>query len=203
MFGKEKGTLMSQLLARLKPFAPGKGHLLKTYSIHGYIFRVERGWYEVDESIARYLSTVRNGDSSDAQLAFDVMTTEEAQALDQREKRSQQERAEAISPIRSQKVGRTAAAAAAHAAAVGALTTADLPGNQRADTTDALEGEESDLDKDDLAPVAVDVPIPQPAKVRPSISPPPPGAPIPPGAPKSWGPPTGAPRSARSRAPGT
>jgi hypothetical protein len=139
------------ILARIKPFNPRRGCTLKTYSVHGSLFRVEKGWQPVDDELANYLRGVRqHPEDPTSQLAFDVCTRAEADRMDNAARIAADPRAAAADvPIRAYHPSRADAARAA--AATGTLTTADLPANQRADTTDALPGSEADLDADDLA----------------------------------------------------
>jgi hypothetical protein len=82
------------MLVRLKPYNPKRGYLLRRFTYRGIRFQEERGWYRVDEEIAKYLSDVRQVDSDlDSSPAFDVCTEEEARALEEKERREKRQRA--------------------------------------------------------------------------------------------------------------
>ena len=132
-------------IVRLKPYAPKKGLRLRTFTFRGNVFRVDAGWYEVDDATARYLATVRNdAENEESPKAFDILGTKaEAAELEETERKKALARAEAADPIRVHRADR-ASARGAHDRS--ALTTHDLPGNQRED-----EGDEADLDAPDLS----------------------------------------------------
>jgi hypothetical protein len=77
---------METMLVRLKSFDRRRGHVLRRYTYAGVKLHEERGWYRVTKTVADYLRGVRQiaGDEH-SPLAFDVMTDEEAKALDVRE----------------------------------------------------------------------------------------------------------------------
>lgn len=142
-------------LVRIKPYNPKKGYKLRTYVFRGLALRETAGWYELPDDDAAYLATVRNDDTdSNSPLAFDVCTKEEAEAVEDAEKR-QAEKATAAAPLRVHQpsVSDSRGAAKRAASAENVLTTADLPGNAE------------DLESEDLAADATPAPIPgAPAK---------------------------------------
>ena len=90
------------LLARIKPFAPRKGLVLRSYTHHdGTMFNVEKGWYEVTLELGEELARVnsRVGDDS-SPLAFDVCTPEQAHEINETERRAMTQSAAPSEPIR-------------------------------------------------------------------------------------------------------
>jgi hypothetical protein len=136
-------------VVRIKPYNPKKGFKLRTYVLHGTVFRETAGWYEVSDADAAYLATIRNSQyDGNAPLAFDVCTREEAQALEDAE-RKQVEKASATAPLRIHHPSVAQARdAARRAAREDVVTTADLPGN------------EADLESEDLAAEVAATPAP-------------------------------------------
>ena len=130
-------------IIRLKPLDPRRGLKLRSYTYRGVKYAVDAGWYEVDAATAAYLKQVRNdSENPESPPAFDVFATqEEALAFEDAQRRKLRERAEASDPIRVHRVTRPQPPS-------DVLTTRDLP---RADTTDGLEGDEGDLESEDLA----------------------------------------------------
>ena len=118
------------MLARLKPY-DGKKHVLRSYSVFGIQFKEARGWYAVEDDVAEYLKTVRQVDTDDYSApAFDVCTEAEAHEVDEREKKiAERRKAEAANPTSPRLHAPTRAQA--RRAPTGALTTADLPGNEK------------------------------------------------------------------------
>jgi hypothetical protein len=149
------------MLVRIKPPSPRKGLKLRRYTVHGHVFHAERGWYEVNDTVAAYLKTVRNdAENIESPLAFDVCTQAEANEMKIAEERAKRVRAEADDPVRAHRI---------HDTRGGTLTTADLPAAPKPKALASFdqEGDESDLDSDDLSAV-----VAPPATVAP-----PPGSP--------------------------
>ena len=118
---------MDAMLVRLKPFDPRRGHVLRRFTYRGVKFHEERGWYRVEPVVAAYLKTVRQvGNDPHAPLAFDVLSEEEARALDARE--------ESETKVRRGAADATRVAVARPDA--GALRSADLPGADQGDETE-------------------------------------------------------------------
>jgi hypothetical protein len=140
---------MTTLLARLKPYNPRRGHVLRSYTILGVRFKVERGWYEIDATLAARLRTIRQrSNDADSPDAFDVMTKEEAVALEQREQEIEDKRAAPNKPTRV-RAARAAPKAADDDA--GALTTRDLPGSD--DAEDGGGDFDAEFDKAETADI--------------------------------------------------
>lgn len=77
---------MTDLLVRLKPYDPRRGHVLRRYSFRGILFSAARGWFRVTEEVAEHLRGVHQRDHNPhSPLAFDVATEDEAKAIDQRD----------------------------------------------------------------------------------------------------------------------
>lgn len=76
-------------LARIYPLNPNRGYHVATYLLSNSkypMFRVERGWYEVDADTAEYLSELRNNpEDSSSKPVFQVCTHEEGIAIDEAE----------------------------------------------------------------------------------------------------------------------
>ncbi len=166
------------LLARLKPFNPKRGHVLKTYTCRGVTIRHDRGWHEVPKALGEYLKTVtsvpRNEDSP---LAFEVCTHAEAAERDENEVASKNTVAPAASPVRSHSVGRGGKVSALSAS--GTMTTADLPGAPSPD--EPAERDETAADSPEADDHFADVGKAEaPAKAAKA-------APVTPGAPKGKG----------------
>lgn len=153
-------------LVRLKTYDQRRGNVLRSYTAFGSRFLEGRGWYQVDDSVADYLATVRqpptgNYQADDAPFAFEIATAQEAAALDAEEARKRAALAGTasaplptnVTPIRAHNVSREAAQAAA-----GTLTTADLPRASKAAEVDALP----DTFDDDMAAEAPPPPPPPP-----------------------------------------
>jgi hypothetical protein len=97
------------MLARIKPYNPKRGHLVRRYMVKGIRFDVNRGWYKVDEALADYLKTVtQNPNDPDTPPVFDVLTEAAARELEEAEEAARKP-APASAPL------------------PGTLTTADLP----------------------------------------------------------------------------
>ena len=117
---------MENLLVRLKPYDPRRGHRLRRYTYRGIKFQEERGWYRVDKAVADYLRQVRQVASDQhAPLAFDVCTADEAKALDAKEKDATTARKTADDDIKLSEARDDVA-----------MTTGDLPDVQKASTDD-------------------------------------------------------------------
>lgn len=90
------------MLARLKPFNPRKGLVMRSFSASGVRITHERGWHEVDDSTAAYLKTVHSTPENDeSPLAFDVCTPAEAQALEDMQRIAAEVRAAPTNPVRA------------------------------------------------------------------------------------------------------
>lgn len=137
---------------RLKPYNPKRGYKLRTYSVFGLRFKVDAGWYRIDDAnVARYLKTVHNDNNDpESPLAFDVATEDEWKGIlaDEHRERirkgeirptygnvvdmtqpSVDERNEfAAKRVAAEEIGKP------HAVDVGAITTADLPRPTRMDS---------------------------------------------------------------------
>lgn len=73
---------MNAMLVRLKPHDPRRGFVLRRYTYRGIKFHHKRGWYRVDKDVAAYLRGVRQAPGDHTPLAFDVVTEDEAKALE-------------------------------------------------------------------------------------------------------------------------
>jgi hypothetical protein len=106
---------MDTVLVRLKSLDPRRGYVLRRYTYAGIKFQEERGWYRVTKAVAEYLRAVRQvADDAVSPLAFDVLSDEEAKALDAREEAEAKVRRSATDDIRLSE------------ARTDAVTTADL-----------------------------------------------------------------------------
>ncbi|HET9622033.1 MAG TPA: hypothetical protein VFP84_11745 [Kofleriaceae bacterium] len=86
-------------LVRLKRIDSKKGHVIRRYTAFSTTFEEARGWYRVDDETAAYLQTVHQvPNDEDTPLAFDVCTSDEAEALEAAEKKKAEERARATEP---------------------------------------------------------------------------------------------------------
>jgi len=65
----------NKVLVRLKPLDPQGGIHQRRFCVFGLRFDVERGWYEVTPSVAKYLATKKSGKSPHAPKMFDVAET--------------------------------------------------------------------------------------------------------------------------------
>ena len=78
--------MAENMLVRIKPFNPKKGHLRKTHieQKFGMKFKVEGGWYEVPAAVARELRKItQNPDDPESPEVFDVVTRAQAQEIRQ------------------------------------------------------------------------------------------------------------------------
>ena len=83
----------STMLVRLKTYAPKQGYVMQRYLAFGIRIEAGRGWYEVPEHVARYLAAFHEiPDSPESPLAFDVCTSEQAEAMEEAERRAKEER---------------------------------------------------------------------------------------------------------------
>lgn len=96
----DEKTTPKTLLVRIKPFDKKRGNLTRRYTYRdskftqrGYVFREDRGWYEVPLHIALYLKSVRRGEAGPK--IFDVKDREGAVRLDRKESIEKEERAKA------------------------------------------------------------------------------------------------------------
>jgi len=123
------------MLVRLKPINERKGFNVRTYMVEGARFYVDRGWYEVDDSLAERLSTLhQNYDDPDSPPLFDVMTRDAAEALEQSEiDREANARASASRPATAQGSRRvsTPGRARSNREGEGDLTSADVTGRRQ------------------------------------------------------------------------
>jgi hypothetical protein len=86
-------------LVRLRPLDAKKGHIIRRYTVFSTTFEEHKGWYRVSNDVAAYLATVRQvPNDEDTPLAFDVVTQEDAEKIDQAEKKKAEERARAAEP---------------------------------------------------------------------------------------------------------
>ena len=109
---------MDTMLVRLKSYDPKKGLVLRRFTYSGIKFQTEHGWYRVEKSVADYLKTVhQNALDANSPLAFDVMTDEDARALEAREQQSIKKSASDTVPV-------------SQARSAGTVTTTDLPEEQ-------------------------------------------------------------------------
>lgn len=80
--------MAENMLVRIKPLNPKKGHLRRTHieQKFGMRFRVEGGWYEVPVAVARELRKVtQNPDDPESPEVFDVVTRAQAHEIRQYE----------------------------------------------------------------------------------------------------------------------
>jgi hypothetical protein len=149
------------IVARLKPYNPKRGCVLRTYTVMGVTFR-EGSWYEPP---AEVIPIIRNenqipGDP-DTPLAFDVCLKSEARDLVERER---QAAAKAEEPDDAVLIDPLA----------GALTTADLPKNRKKVEPPPANLDDEDEDFDPVEPGASMIPgapTKGPAKKRPTKGP--------------------------------
>jgi hypothetical protein len=76
--------------ARLKPVNERRGHRVRVYMFEGFRFLVEKGWYEISESMADKLRDLRQEHyDDDSASLFDVVSTREAaDRLDEKERQN-------------------------------------------------------------------------------------------------------------------
>jgi len=123
------------MLVRLKPINERKGFVVRTYMVEGARFYVDRGWYEVDDSLADKLSNLhQNYDDPDSPPLFDVLSRSAAEALEQQEiDREANARASAsrpATPAGSRRVSTPGRARTGRAEGEGDLTSADVTGRR-------------------------------------------------------------------------
>jgi hypothetical protein len=120
-------------LVRIKPFDTKKGHVIRRYTVFATTFEEHKGWYRVSNEVAAYLATVRQTpNDEDTPYAFDVVTQDDAEKIDQAERKKAEERARAAEP--------NAVAARDLTAVGGDLTTADLRDPGRRTRAAAITG---------------------------------------------------------------
>jgi phage tail sheath gpL-like len=120
---------METMLVRLKGFDPVRGCVMRRYTYAGIKFQPERGWYRVEQTVAEYLKSVRQDPANPhSALAFDVMTDDEARALEAREQQTQRRSASEVVPM---------SAARVEARVEGAVTTHELTEDTNADERNA------------------------------------------------------------------
>jgi hypothetical protein len=110
-------------LARLKPLNERKGYKVRVYMFEGARFMVERGWYEVPDDLAVKLRLLHQEHYDlDSPMLFDVCTPEEAERLEESERRvAHTERATVSRPASVQRATTTTTESSG-----GDLTSADL-----------------------------------------------------------------------------
>jgi hypothetical protein len=76
-----------QFLVRIKKHEPRKGFVMMRFTAFGVLFEESKGWYVVDAKVAQYLKTIRQRpqDPDCPQMAFDVCTQAEADAINAEE----------------------------------------------------------------------------------------------------------------------
>jgi len=91
---------MTVMLARLKPYNPRRGNIIRRFSVFGIKFREAKGWYKVPDEVAAYLRTVcvDNNDPESAP-AFDVCTEAEARAMDKKARLAALKKGQAHEPV--------------------------------------------------------------------------------------------------------
>ena len=133
---------MATKLVRLKPYNPKRGYKLRRFTYKGMRFDGSKGWYAVPESIAAELAEIHQEYyDEDSPMAFDVMTQDEAIALEEAETKKETERARASEP-RAAAVSPNRARGRRAPRNGGDLTTADLPGASAASEDGDAEPEE-------------------------------------------------------------
>jgi hypothetical protein len=149
-------------LVRLKPYDQRRGHVLRSYSAFGQRFLEGKGWYNVDDSAAAYLSQVKqpptgNYQAEDAPYAFDVCTPEQAAALDEAEVRKKQAQfGTPQAPILETTMRTHSITNEQARAAAGVVTTADLP--RPSPTKTSFDALPESFDDDMAAPAAAPAP---------------------------------------------
>lgn len=90
------------MLVRIYPREPKRGYHAARFQLRGSgypIFKVERGWYEVDAAMAKKLGTYHNrGNDAGAKPIFQICTRAEAIAVEEAEREALR-RADATTPI--------------------------------------------------------------------------------------------------------
>lgn len=80
-------------LARLKPYNPTRGYLVRRYWCRGVIYDESRGWYRVTKEDADVLRDLVQKETDPGSPAlFDVCTEDEAKDLERREKLAERQR---------------------------------------------------------------------------------------------------------------
>lgn len=99
-------------LVRIYPTNPARGYTVQSYLLSGSpypMFRVERGWYEVDNETAKRLAKIRQNDNDDySRPVFQVCNREEAIAVEEAED-SRRAAAEDPVPLPTRGIARKAA----------------------------------------------------------------------------------------------
>lgn len=121
------------MLVRIKPNNPRRGYVMKTYSVdhpeHGSArFLEAQGWYEVSPGMAAYLDTINSQPGNlESPPGFDVCTRDEALKLENRERASAREKADAANATRVHSTLRGIQEQQKGVSSpVGVMTTADL-----------------------------------------------------------------------------
>jgi hypothetical protein len=90
------------MMARIKPFDPQMGHVVRRYTVNPWETRFEeaRGWYLVPDEWAKYLATLHQqaGNKKSPKL-FDVVSVDEAKRIEAEEKAELEEKAETNKPV--------------------------------------------------------------------------------------------------------
>lgn len=132
------------MLARLKPFAPKRGHVLRSYTVLGNRFLVERRWYPVDDGMAATLRGIKQQSTEpDGPDAFDVVTQAEAEAIDAREA---SDHTKGATPAAS--LSNVTPMRAHRASVTGTLTTADLPSASPPKASSSFDAEPANFSDD-------------------------------------------------------
>lgn len=76
---------------RLKPYNPKRGIKVRRYHIGGVLFREDRGWHLVkDQALLEKLEGLtQDRNDPDSPLLFDIVTREEAEAIDEKDSNAQ------------------------------------------------------------------------------------------------------------------
>ncbi len=80
--------MAQEMMVRLKPYDPSKGHLRKTWSVFGWKQGFAEGdWHRIPAPNAEYLRlTAKANNGRGAPCAFDICTVDEAKEVIRREK---------------------------------------------------------------------------------------------------------------------
>lgn len=89
-----------KLFARIKPYNPKRGFKIRRYSVFGVLFKVERGWYRIENDMAPYLRTVRQDNSDpDSKPAFDVGNEADVKRITDLERRKRIKAGLPVDPV--------------------------------------------------------------------------------------------------------
>ena len=82
------------MYVRVKHYNPKKGFFIQRYHTNGQLFQEQKGWYLVDESLAKLLKKKRQvANDPDSRPIFDICTKEEALEMERGERKREQEKA--------------------------------------------------------------------------------------------------------------